>query len=197
MMSHPKAEITHAVRLLSGTIAAAVIVTAAATACSTTTSRTGTSPTTATTSNSGSSSSPSGSATAGVPFVGHWHTHGANLHITATTATINATSGMGPCMRNPQLSCSQTYTLGVVSSNDKQLTLTVTAVSFHLRTGQTTTVNPNPDPATAVGDSMQLVWQAPGLLKATLLHGFPDWQGGNPYWCGEGINESNKTRCGA
>jgi hypothetical protein len=44
---------------------------------------------------------------------------------------------------------------------------------------------------------MQLVLQAPGLLKRTALHGFPGWHGGNPYWCGEGVSQSNAKLCGA
>jgi hypothetical protein len=47
-----------------------------------------------------------------------------------------------------------------------------------------------------VGDSIQLVWQAPGLLKQTVLKGFPGWQG-DLYWCGAGVSQSDQQRCGA
>ena len=136
-------------------------------------------------------------ATASARFVGHWHVHDATLDITPTTATIVSSLGMGPCSAGPQAACSETDTLGVVSGDDTQLTLTVTGVSYGLHNGQTTSVNPSPGPSTAVGDSIQLVWQAPGLLKATVLKGFPGWQGGNPYWCGAGVSQSDQERCGA
>jgi hypothetical protein len=137
------------------------------------------------------------SATAGARFVGHWQVHDATLDITPTTATIVESLGMGPCSAGPQAACSETDTLGVVSGDDTQLTLTVTGVSYGLHNGQTTSVNPSTGPSTAVGDSIQLVWQAPGLLKATVLKGFPGWQGGNPYWCGAGVSQSDRERCGA
>ncbi|HWT50289.1 MAG TPA: hypothetical protein VN255_17550 [Mycobacterium sp.] len=102
---------------------------------------------------------------------------------------------MGPCSQG-QAACSETDTLGVVSGDDTQLTLTVTAVSYGLNNGQTTSVNPSPGPSTAVGDSIQLVSQAPGLLKQTVLHGFPGWQG-DLYWCGAGVSPSDQQQCGA
>jgi hypothetical protein len=193
---------------LAVAIAATVIVTVGAAGCSKNTSGSGTSSTTGTASSTaapkatstaspspGNSSSPSGSAvpsaTASARFVGHWQVHGATLDITPATATIVAGLGMGPCSENPQAACSETDTLAVVSGNDTQLALTVTAVSYALHNGQTTSVNPNPGPSAAEGDSVQLVWQAPGLLKQTV------GQGGNPYWCGAGISESNRTLCGA
>ena len=55
-----------------------------------------------------------------------------------------------------------------------------------MKNGQTTPVNPSPGPSTAVGDSIQLVSQAPGLLKQTVVKGFPGWQG-DLYWCGAGV----------
>jgi len=62
---------------------------------------------------------------------------------------------------------------------------------------QKTSVNPGTGPSTSVGDSIQLVWQEPGLLKQTSLKGFPGRQGGNPYWCGAGISQSDVEKCGA
>lgn len=149
----------------------------------------------------GNTSSPSSSAvpsaTASARFVGQWHVHDSSLSITPTTATLVASSGMGPCMQNPQAPCSETDQLAVTSGNDTQLTLTVTGVSYTLHGGPTTTVNPTAGPSTAVGDSLQLVWQAPGLLMGTVLKGFPGMQGGNPYWCGAGISQSDAQKCGA
>jgi hypothetical protein len=87
--------------------------------------------------------------------------------------------------------------MGVVSGDDTQLTLAVTAVSYGLKNGQTTSVNPSPGPSTAVGDSIQLVSPAPGLLKQTVLKGFPGWQG-DLYWCAAGVSPSvDQGRCGA
>lgn len=149
----------------------------------------------------GSPSSPSSStvpsATASPRFVGQWHVHDASLDIAPTTATLTASLGIGPCTENLQVPCSETDQLAVVSGNDTQLTLTVTGVSYTLHDGQKTSVNPATGPSTAVGDSMQLVWQAPGLLEQTELKGFPGWQGGNPYWCGAGISQSDAEKCGA
>jgi hypothetical protein len=105
--------------------------------------------------------------------------------------------GIGPCTENPQTPCSETDQLAVVSGNDTQLTLTVTGVSYTLHGGQNTSVNPTAGPSTAVGDSIQLAWQAPGLLKQTALKGSSGWQGGNPYWCGAGISQSDAAKCGA
>jgi hypothetical protein len=95
-----------------------------------------------------------------------------------------------------QAACKETDTLAVVSGDDTQLTLKVTAVSYLLHDGTKTPVNPF-GRSTAVGDSMQLAWQAPGQLKRISLQGFPDWQGGNPYWCGAGISDNDRSHCGA
>jgi hypothetical protein len=188
-------------------IAATVIVSVAAAGCSKNTSGTGTSSTTGSPSSAGSpattsapsaSSSPAvPSATAGARFIGHWHVHGATMDITSTTATIGVNHG--PCGAGNTDFCSETDTLAVASGDDTQLTLKVTAVTYTESSGQTSSVVPNPStgPSTAVGDSIQLVWQAPGLLKATVLQGFPGWQGGNPYWCGAGVSQSDEQRCGA
>jgi hypothetical protein len=151
--------------------------------------------------NPGTSSSPNSSAapsaTASARFLGQWHVHDGSLDITPTTATINSSPGAGPCMQNPQIACSEADTLAVESGNDTELTLTVTSVSYKLSNGQTTSVSGNAGPSTAVGDSVQLVWQRQGLLKQTVLKGFPGWQGGNPYWCGAGISPSDQQLCGA
>lgn len=194
-------------------IAATVIVTLGAAGCSKNTSGTGTSATPGTASSAtappatgtagsspGNVTSPSGSpvpsATASARFVGHWQRHASTLDISPTTATLFAGLGAGACSQG-QAACSETDTLGMVSGDDTQLTLTVTAVSYGLNNGQTTSVNPSPGPSTAVGDSIQLVWQAPGLLKQTVLHGFPGWQSGDLYWCGAGVSQSDQQRCGA
>ena len=179
--------------------AIAGIVTVAAAGCATNTSGTGASSTT------GASSSPAApsatstataSGTASARFVGHWQRHVSTLDITATTATLFAGLDMGPCSQG-QAACSETDTLGVVSGDETQLTLTVTAVSYGLKNGQTTPANPSPGPSTAVGDSLQLVSQAPGLLKQTVLRSFPGWQGGDLYWCGAGVSPQDQQRCGA
>ena len=146
---------------------------------------------------SGASSSAPGAATASARFLGHWHVHDGGLDITPTTATINSSPGAGPCMQNPQVACSESDMLAVESGNDTELTLTVTSVSYKLSNGQTTSVSGLPGPSTAVGDSVQLVWQRQGLLKQTVLKGSPSWQGGNPYWCGAGISPSDQQLCGA
>jgi hypothetical protein len=125
--------------------------------------------------------------------VGQWRVHGGSLDITPTTATITATSNL--CMRD-EAACQEIETLAVTSGNDTQLALRVTAVTYVLHDGTKTSVNPF-GPSTAVGDSIQLVWQAPGLLKQTVLQGFPGRQGGNPYWCGVGISDDDRRQCGA
>jgi hypothetical protein len=187
--------------LMIAATAAAIVATGLA-ACSTNKSDTGTtSPTaaTSTTTAAAATGNPrttsSATATAGVNFVGGWHVHGSNLTITPTTATL--VTSMGPC-GNPgsQRFCSETDAMGVVSGDDKQLTLVATGVTFTDHTGGSVP-NPNPGPSTAVGDTMQLAWQAPGLLKTTALHGFPGFSGGNPYWCGAGISQGNRQLCGA
>lgn len=187
-------------------IAVAGIVTLAAAGCSKNTSGTGSSSTTGAPSSppvastASASSGPTGSispsGTASARFVGHWQRHVSTLDITATTATLFAGLDVGPCSQG-QAACSEIDTLGVVSGDDTQLTLAVTAVSYGLKNGQTTSVNPSPGPSTAVGDSIQLVSQAPGLLKQTVLKGFPGWQGGDLYWCGAGVSPSDQQRCGA
>lgn len=172
-------------------IAATLIVTVAAAGCSKNSSTTG----------APSSPSPTSStvpaATASARFVGKWHAHDATLDITPTTATRVASLGMGPCTQNPEVACSESDSLAVVSGNDTQLTLTVTDVSYALHTGQTTSLDLTSGTSTSLGDSIQLVWQAPGLLKQTVLKGFPGLRGGNPYWCGAGISQSDQRRCGA
>jgi hypothetical protein len=138
-----------------------------------------------------SSPPPSGTATASAAFVGNWHVHGADLDITPTTATIAERAY--PCSVESQRLCRETVTFTVVSGDDKQLTLQVTAASYTDDTGASV---PEPD-LPAIGDSTRLDWQAPGLLKTTILHGFPGWAGGNPYWCGAGISQANQKLCGA
>jgi hypothetical protein len=133
-------------------------------------------------------------ATAGPTFVGHWHVHGATIDISPTTATINA--NIGPCGAGAQGMCHETDTLAVTSGDSTQLTLRVTAVTYADSSGASAP-NRSPGPQTVAGDSLQLTSQAPGLLKATILQGFPAWVGGNPYWCGQGISPSDAKHCGA
>jgi hypothetical protein len=130
-----------------------------------------------------------------VNFVGHWQVHGAVMDIAATTATIVVNAG--PCSQPAHGMCHETDTLTVSPSADEaMLTLVVTDVSYADDTGSSV-AHPDPTSATAVGDSMRLVAEARGLLKASVLHGFPGWVGGNPYWCGADVNEPDRQRCGA
>jgi hypothetical protein len=188
-------------------VTVAVMLTVALVGCSKNTSGTGMSSTTGASSTAApsatstpssstgsSSSSTVPSATANARFVGHWHVHGAVMDVAPTTATIVVS--LGRCAAGSAAGCSETDTLAVTSGDDAHLTLTVTAVNYS--SNQASSVpNPNTGPSTAVGDSMQLTWQATGLLKAALLHGFPGWQGGNPYWCGAGVSQSDAQKCGA
>jgi hypothetical protein len=191
-------------------IAAAVVLVAASAGCSKNTNAPATStpgtgaPGTASTSTAPETSSVQSTAvslsatpaaaTAGPVFVGNWHVHGATMEITPTTATITASNGAcGPGTRGI---CSETDTLTVATGGSTQLMLKVTAVTYQDSSGANAP-NPPPGPQTAVGDTLQLTSQAPGLLKATILQGFPGWVGGNPYWCGQGISQSDARRCGA
>jgi hypothetical protein len=179
-------------------IAITGIITVAAAGCSKNTAATGTSSTTSASSSPAAppaTSTATASGTASARFVGHWQRHASTLDITATTATLFAGLGNGPCSQG-RAACSEIDTLGVVSGDDTQLTLTVTAVNYGLKDGQTTAVNPSPGPSTAVGDSIQLVWQPPGLLKQTVLKGYPGWQG-DLYWCRSGLTPPDSQRCGA
>ena len=133
-------------------------------------------------------------ATADPTFVGHWHVHGATMDISPATATIVANNG--PCGPGSQGMCHETNALTVASGDSAQLTLNVTAVTYADSSGASAP-NPSSGPQTAVGDTLQLTLQAPGLLKATILQGFPGWVGGNPYWCGQGVSPSDAKRCGA
>ncbi|OYN80397.1 hypothetical protein [Mycolicibacterium sphagni] len=153
---------------------------------------------TSTTSASASANSAptSAAATAGAGFVGQWHVHDATLDIAARTATMVVSLGMGPCSLGPPHACSETDSLSVLSGDDTHITLGVTAVSFTDNTGASA-ANPDPGSSTAIGDSMQLVLQAPGLLNRVVVHGFPGWEGGNPYWCGTGVSQANAQLCGA
>ncbi|MUL63878.1 hypothetical protein BOO86_05325 [Mycobacterium sp. CBMA 234] len=139
-----------------------------------------------------SSAVPSHTTTASTTFVGHWHVHGAVLDITPTTATITE-GGAHPCSHGSQRLCRETDDLRVVSGDDKELTLQVTAVRYTDDSGASVPNQTLP----AVGDSMRLDWQAPGLLKTTILQGFPGSSDGNPYWCGAGISQANSELCGA
>jgi len=172
-------------------------------ACGSHPSATSTPTSTSATSPSAAPSSPAGprpgptSGPAGNPnnLVGRWHVHGASLDIAPTTAVLVASSG--PCNAPAQGMCAETDQLTASPAGDgKTLTLVVTSITYANGSGASVP-NPNPASSTAVGDSMQLVLQAPGLLKRTALHGFPGWQGGNPYWCGPGISQSNAKLCGA
>jgi len=179
-------------------IAAAALVTVAATGCSKNTPSTGASSTTSATPSPAVStvtSTASATATAGAHFVGHWQRHQSTLDSTPTTATLFAGLGNGPCSQGTA-ACSEIDTLAVVAGDDNQLTLAVTAVNYGLKDNTTVSVNPSPGPSTAVGDSIQLVLQAPGLLKQTVVKGFPGWEG-DLYWCGAGVSPADGVRCGA
>lgn len=186
-------------------VAVVVGIVAASAGCSTSTNSTSTatpSPVSTTTvqetaspqSTAAASSANPAAATANPVFVGHWHVHDATMDISPATATIVASSG--PCGSGAQGMCHETDTLTVASGDSTQLTLKVTAVAFADSTGASAP-NPSPGPQTTVGDTLQLAPQAPGLLKATILQGFPAWVGGNPYWCGQGVSPSDAQKCGA
>ena len=89
------------------------------------------------------------------------------------------THGMGQCSLGAHHVCSETDALAVLSGDNAQLTLGVTAVNYIDNTGASVP-NPGADSATAVGDSMQLLWQAPGLLRRTVLRRFPGMSGRKP-----------------
>ena len=179
-------------------LAGAVIVVEGLGGCGTATLDGRPTPTSATTSASvpADSTPTSAAAMARAGFVGQWHVHDATLDISDRTATMVVSLGMGPCSLGPPHPCSETDSLAVLSGDDTQLTLGVTAASFTDNTGAVA-ANPSPGSSTAVGDSMQLVLQAPGLLKRVSQHGFPGWEGGNPYWCGPGVSQANAQLCGA
>jgi hypothetical protein len=107
--------------------------------------------------------------------------------------TATQTTSWAPCYPDVKLGCRETDTLDVVSSTDTELTLRLTATSYTTNMGAG---YPNPN-APTVGDTMHLVMRAPGLLKTTILHGFPGWSGGSPYWCGAPISRANVELCGA
>lgn len=136
-------------------------------------------------------------AAAGPPapgmFVGHWHSHDTAMDITSTTATI--TKSLGPCSLSPDRLCHETDQLAVRSGDGTQLELVVTSVGYADNTGAP--VPDPPGPATQVGDSVRLVSQAPGLLKVTVQHGFPNGPGTTPYFCGAGVGQSDGQLCGA
>jgi hypothetical protein len=142
-----------------------------------------------------SSTATSATVTASAGFVGQWHVHGSTLDIAATTATMVVTHGMGQCSLGAHHVCSETDALAVLSGDNAHLTLGVTAVNYTDNTGASIP-NPAADSSTAVGDSIQLLLQAPGLLRGTVLHGFPGMSGGNPYWCSSGVSQSNAKLCG-
>ena len=75
--------------------------------------------------------------------------------------------------------CHETDTLTVAPGDSTQLTLKVTAVTYADSSGASAP-NPSPGPQTAVGDTLQLTPQAPGLLKATILQGLPGMGRGQP-----------------
>ena len=156
----------------------------------------GTSENTSNPSSTRSSTATSATVAASAGFVGQWHVHGSTLDIAATSATMVVTHGMGQCSLGAHHVCSETDALAVLSGDNAHLTLGVTAVNYTDNTGASVP-NPAADSSTAVGDSMQLLLQAPGLLRRTVLHGFPGMSGGNPYWCGPGISQSNLKLCGA
>ena len=142
-----------------------------------------------------SSTMTSATVTASAGFVGQWHVHGSTLDIAATSATMVVTHGMGQCSLGAHHVCSETDALAVLSGDNAHLTLGVTAVNYTDNTGASVP-NPAADSSTAVGDSIQLLLQAPGLLRGTVLHGFPGMSGGSPYWCSSGVSQSNAKLCG-
>lgn len=181
-------------------VVATVVVAIAAAGCSKNTSGTVTSASNSTAISSpgdvsSSTGSPVPSATASAHFVGHWQRHASTLDITPTTATLFAGLDMGSCSEG-RAACSEIDTLAVTSGDDTQLTLTVTAVNYGLKDGQTTSVNPSPGPSTAEGDSIQLVWRPPGVLNQTVVKGFPGWRG-DLDWCGTAGSPADRQGCGA
>jgi hypothetical protein len=182
-------------------IALTGVVTVAAAGCSKNTSSSNASSTASATTSATSSASSSAaasataSAQASARFVGHWLRHQSTLDITPTTASLFAGLGNGPCSEGVA-ACSEIDTFSVTSGDDTHLVLTVTDVQYVLKDGQKTSVNPSPGPVTAAGDAIQLVWREPGILKQTVVKGFPGWQG-DLDWCGTAGTPIEKQGCGA
>jgi hypothetical protein len=190
------------VRVTTGFAAGAVLVLLASCAAQPSITAVSPAPVSSSAGPSSSTASPDASQAAGpavgsgspTGFVGRWHVHGATLDIAASSATMVVS--LGPCDPPGGGMCAETDALTVTPSGDGNLlTLVVTAVTYANATGPV--ANPEAGPSTAVGDSMQLVLQAPGLLKRTALQGFPGMDGGNPYWCGPDISPANAGLCGA
>jgi hypothetical protein len=94
--------------------------------------------------------------------------------------------------------CAQWVEFSFSPGGDGSIVGTVTNV---ILTGLNNAVinGPNPDPWLEPGDTFQLSYVAPGLLKTTYLHTHlpkSDIEG-NPYWCGPGLSAANQRDCGA
>jgi hypothetical protein len=76
------------------------------------------------------------------------------------------------------------------------MTATIIRIVFTDATTGAVVPNPRPDDSQAVGDVSILTLIAPHLLKQTIVrsHLSPsDVEGGNPYWCGEGLDSHTRT----
>jgi hypothetical protein len=131
-------------------------------------------------------------------FIGDWHVHGAGLKITSETAGV-ITADVGYCVPNDtayKYRCTESDELTMSLSGDKnQLTATVTKITFTAADG--TIVRHSVTQSSSVGDSFRLEFEAPQLLKETILHGMAGWVGGNPYWCGQNLAPELRSKCGA
>jgi hypothetical protein len=123
------------------------------------------------------------------PFVGNWHVHGSQREILPNgTGTIESNCGGGGCL--------ETDVLAVVrSANGMQLTATITAITYADNKGKALPA-PDPSESPTVGDSWNLRFAAPHLMKQTMVRSAVPWLG-NPYWCGDGLAASLDHFCGA
>jgi hypothetical protein len=132
-------------------------------------------------------------------FIGHWYVHDATLDITSGSAGVEI-GNAGPCGPNDTRHCSERDTLSFALSEDGSMVATIATITYTDDETSASVPNPHPGDSQAVGDSSRLGIVAPHLMKEMIVrsHLPPiDLQGGNPYWCQDGLAANLKDRCGA
>jgi hypothetical protein len=124
-------------------------------------------------------------------FVGTWNVHGGVMTIPAT-GNVTITYADGTKAQMLHLSAE-------LSPDADRLHLTV--LDAGLVDGMTSSTVPSdgiPDSEFVAGDTMELTKVRPGELQfVNIKTKNKPLEGGNPYWCGKGIDPAHQSDCGA
>jgi hypothetical protein len=133
----------------------------------------------------------------GLSFVGQWNVHDAMIDIRGDdTATLTVSETCPKEFPERWLACEEVAEVRWVLDG---AIFRGTIETVHLvRRDTNVAVEPDdPNRLDAVGNQFELRPEAPGLLTTHWTRGGTQWDGGNSYWCGDGISPDDRLKCGA